>query len=102
MPAWFEWKGEELLLSLRIQPRARRDEITGPHGGVLKVRITAPPVDGKANAHLLRYLARTFDVNRAQIEMVSGQTGRDKRVRIRSPGQLPESAAIQREPKDRT
>ncbi|WP_303901604.1 DUF167 family protein [Thiohalomonas denitrificans] len=100
MPGWFEWRGEELLLSLRIQPRASRDEIAGPHGNTLKVRITAPPVDGRANAHLLKYLAKVFGVSRSQIEIVNGQTGRDKRVRIRSPSQLPESAAIQRDPSD--
>ncbi len=98
MPDWYEWRDEELFLSLRIQPRSSRDEITGPHGAALKVRITAPPVDGKANAHLIRYLAKAFGVTRAQVELISGQTGRDKRVRIRSPKRLPESADIQSEP----
>lgn len=95
MPGWFEWKGEELWLSLRIQPRASRDEITGPHGNALKVRITAPPVDGKANTHLIKYLAKAFGVSRTQVEMISGRTARDKQIRIRSPKQLPEGVAVQ-------
>lgn len=94
MAAWYRWQGEDLLLTLRIQPRASRDEIAGPYGEALKVRITAPPVDGKANAHLLRFLAEVFDVPPSSVELVSGETGRDKRVRISRPKRLPEGAGI--------
>ena len=47
--------GEDLLLDLFIQPKASRDQIMGPHGDELKVAITAPPVDGQANAHLIKF-----------------------------------------------
>ena len=77
------------MLALRIQPRASRDEIVGPHGEQLKVRITAPPVDGKANAHLTAFLAKQFRVPKSRVTLVSGDTGRDKRVRIEAPGALP-------------
>ena len=87
--AWFRWEGEELWLSLHVQPRASRDQLVGPHGDQLRVRITAPPVDGKANAHLLRYLAKAFGVPRAQVTLVSGESGRSKRVRIERPARLP-------------
>ena len=50
---WFRWESDDLLLSLRVQPRASQDEFVGPHGDHFKVRITAPPVEGKANAHLV-------------------------------------------------
>jgi len=94
LAAWYRWQGDDLLLTLRIQPRASRDEIAGPYGDSLKVRITAPPVDGKANAYLLRYLAGIFDVPLASVELLSGETGRDKRVKISRPQRLPEGAGI--------
>lgn len=89
MAQWYRREGTDLILQLRIQPRASRDEIVGPHGDALKVRITAPPVDGKANAHLLAWLADIFGVPRQQVMLVSGQSGRDKRVRISSPHRVP-------------
>jgi uncharacterized protein (TIGR00251 family) len=94
MAAWYRWQGEDLLLTLRIQPRASRDEIAGPYGEALKVRITAPPVDGKANAHLLRFLAELFGVSPSSVELISGETGRDKRVKITRPQRLPDGAEI--------
>lgn len=86
--AW-RWENGDLLLTLHVQPRASRDELAGPHGDALKVRITAPPVDGKANEHLVRFLADTFGVGRDAVELVAGATGRRKRFRIRTPGRLP-------------
>ena len=86
----YQWRDDDLILSIRLQPRASRDEIVGVHGDQLKIRITAPPVDGKANQHLLRYLAKYCQVPRASVELISGQTGRTKRVRIRHPRRLPE------------
>lgn len=91
---WYRWDGTDLVLQLHVQPRARQDEIVGPHGDRLKVRITAPPVDGKANKHLLKFLAKTFAVPSSHVQLVSGETGRDKRFRIVSPHQLPEIAGF--------
>ncbi len=85
----YRWQDDDLILSIRLQPRASRDEIVGVHGDQLKIRITAPPVDGKANLHLLRYLAKYCQVPRASVELISGQTGRTKRVRIHRPKRLP-------------
>ena len=87
---WYQWQEEDLLLTIRVQPRASRDEIVGPHDDTLKVRITAPPVDGKANAHLQRYLAKCFGVATSHVELISGESGRNKRLRIRKPVHLPE------------
>lgn len=78
----------DLLLRLRIQPRASRDELIWQDER-LRLRITAPPVDGKANAHLCAYLAKLFGVPRGQVELLSGESSRDKRVRIRQPRKLP-------------
>lgn len=85
----FHWRSGDLTLHIRLQPRASKDEIVGWHGDALKIRITAPPVDGKANKHLLAFLARQFGVPGARVVLVSGQTGRDKRVCIQSPRHIP-------------
>lgn len=88
-PAWYQWQDDDLLLSVRVQPKASRDEIIGPHENALKIRITAPPVDGKANTHLIRFLAKTFGVPKSRVEIVSGESGRLKRLRIQAPTALP-------------
>ncbi|MBI3773009.1 MAG: YggU family protein [Gammaproteobacteria bacterium] len=88
MSAW-RWQGPDLILELRVQPRASRDEISGLHGERLKVRITAPPVDGAANSHLLAFLAKVFGVAKSQVTLLAGESGREKRVRIEQPRQLP-------------
>lgn len=90
MPAWCTWQGDTLSLQLHVQPRARRDEIAGLHDQRLKIRITAPPADDRANRHLLEFLAREFDVPRTQVELLSGQRGRDKRVAVHAPRRRPE------------
>lgn len=95
MGGWYQWNGERLLLNIRVQPRASRDEIVGPLGAdSLKIRITAAPVDGKANAHLIKFLAKAFGVPKRQVELISGTSGRDKRLAISKPASLPETAQI--------
>lgn len=86
---WFQWDGEDLLLAVYIQPRASADSLDGTHGERLKIRLTAPPVDGKANSHLVRFLARHFGVPRRQVQLLSGESSRAKRIRIQRPRQLP-------------
>ncbi len=71
-----------VTLSIRIQPRASKNEIVCREGGGLKIRLTAPPVDGAANEALIRFLADTLSVPKSQVEIVSGHTSRDKIVRI--------------------
>ena len=77
---------ESITLSIRIQPRASKNEITRMENGGLKIRLTAPPVDGAANEALIRFLADTLSVTRSQVEIVSGHTSRDKIVRISGVG----------------
>ena len=86
-------EGGLLKLDLLIQPKASRDQIQGLHGDELKVAITAPPVDGQANSHLIKYLAKQFKVAKGQIQIVRGELGRHKSVTIQEPKQLPAEIA---------
>ena len=87
--SWYRWEKTDLLLQVRVQPRASRDELAGVQGDRLRIRITAAPVDGKANAHLLRFLAELFGVSKSRVILMYGETGRNKALRIRSPRHLP-------------
>ena len=71
-----------VILTLHIQPGAKKTEITGLHGEALKIRLAAPPVDGKANAALIAFLAKARGVSKSAVELVSGDTCRAKRVRV--------------------
>jgi uncharacterized protein len=85
---WYEWDDTDLVLAVYVQPGAKSDRIDGLHGERLKIRISAPPADGKANAQLIRFLARLFGVPQRQVTVVSGMTSRSKRIRIVRPAQL--------------
>ena len=86
---WYLWEGTDLVLQVRVQPRAGRDEITGVQAGRLRVRLTAPPVEGKANLQLCRLLADAFAVPPSRVSLIAGATSRDKRLRIDAPRHLP-------------
>lgn len=83
--AYFEKKNGTIILNVRVTPRASKDEIQGIVGDRLKVRIMAPPLEGKANAQLVKFLSRRLKIPRAHIEILSGESGRDKRIRISDP-----------------
>lgn len=69
-------------LTIRLSPRASRDEVVGMREGMLVVRVTAPPVDGAANEALVRLLAKLLDVARSDVTVVSGKTARTKVVEV--------------------
>ena len=69
-----------VYISLHIQPGAKREAVAGLFGTSLKIALNAPPVDGKANAALLRFLAGKLGIPKRQIELCSGASSRDKRV----------------------
>jgi len=71
-----------LVLSLHIQPGAKRTGFAGLHGEAMKIRLAAPPVDGKANAALCAFLAEFCGVAKSAVVLVSGETSRTKRVRV--------------------
>lgn len=80
--AWLRADGVHVVLSLHVQPGARKTEIAGLHGEALKIRLAAPPVDGKANECLIGFLAKTLGIAQRNIELVGGATSRAKRVRV--------------------
>jgi uncharacterized protein (TIGR00251 family) len=69
-------------LRVRVHPGARRDEITGTHDGALKISLTTPPTDGRANDALIAFLAAHLEVPRASIALLTGATSRSKTLRI--------------------
>lgn len=71
-----------LVLSLHIQPGAKKTGFAGLHGEAMKIRLAAPPVDGKANAALCAFLAEFCKVPKAAVVLISGETSRAKRVRV--------------------
>lgn len=93
---FFRWDGEDLILDCHLQPKASKDEFAGLHGERLKIRLTAPPVDGKANAHLLAFLAKAFGVAKNQVSLECGDSNRQKRLRIHAPRQLPDLPGLVR------
>jgi uncharacterized protein (TIGR00251 family) len=94
LPGPARWEGSDLILHVQLQPRASRDEFAGIHGNALKIRLTAPPVDGKANAALVAFLAEAFGVAKRQVSLVHGETGRAKQLRIREPKRFPPGLPI--------
>ena len=71
-----------LRFGIRVQPRASRDEVAGFWGGVLRVRLRAPPVDGKANEALVAFLAAELGLSRSQVRIVSGIGSRNKVIEV--------------------
>lgn len=71
---------EQVVVSVKVVPRASRSEVVGSINGSLKVRISAPPVDGAANAELIRLLARHFGVRKSSVTIISGASSRSKLI----------------------
>lgn len=78
-----------MILHCHLQPSAANDEIVGVHNNRLKIRITAPPVEGKANDHLIKWFSKLFKVPKGDIDILQGELGRQKTLRIRAPKALP-------------
>ncbi len=74
---------EGYVLPVRAQPGARRVGVQGEQAGALKIAVTAPPEDGRANQALIEVLRKSLGVKRSQVELIGGQTSRDKRFLIR-------------------
>ena len=81
-------------LSVRVHPGARNNSVTGVHADAIKIALTAPPVDGKANEALIAFLANALHLPRARVALVAGATSRAKMVRITGKGAAEVAAAL--------
>ncbi len=91
--SWWRRDGADIVLQVLVQPRASREAFGAVVGDRIKVSLTAPPVEGAANEALRAFLAKQFRVPRNRVELESGESGRRKRVRIRSVAMLPPTLA---------
>lgn len=90
-PAWRRIGADgSITLELHCQPGARRTEVVGRHGEAVKIRLAAPPVEGRANETLVAFLAAGFGVPRRNVTVLRGETGRAKTVRIAAPTMRPD------------
>lgn len=79
---WYRREGDALIVSVYAQPGARRTEIQGLHDGALKIRVAAPPMDGRANEELVRFLAEMLRVPVRDVRLISGEKSRSKRFLV--------------------
>lgn len=82
MPLEINDAPDGLIFAVFVQPRASRNEVVGLHGDAVKIRLTAPPVEGKANKMCAAFLSKALGVPKSAVEIVAGQTGRTKQVKI--------------------
>src|SRR5438105_328406 len=82
LPGFLRLQPDGLLLSVKLQPRASNNEIGPPLGNELRIKVTAPPVEARANDALVKLLAECLDCPRNQIELVRGHTSRHKLVKL--------------------
>jgi uncharacterized protein (TIGR00251 family) len=79
-----------LILTVRVQPGARQDAVMGVADGILRIRLHAPAIDGRANEALCTYLAERLGTSKSRVEIIKGQSGRLKQVRVRGARHPPE------------
>lgn len=90
--------GATLTLSLHVQPGAKRTGVAGLHGDALKLRLAAPPVEGRANDALIAWLAEVFGVPARQVRLLRGEKSREKVVEITGSGVAPETLLAETRP----
>ncbi|ACL33062.1 DUF167 family protein YggU [Glaesserella parasuis] len=83
-----------IRLRIFLQPKASRDQIVGLHDNELKIAITAPPIDGQANAHLLKYLSKLFKVPKSSIVLEKGELQRHKQIFVPEPKLIPKEIEV--------
>lgn len=91
MGAWHRTEGPAIVLTLHVQPGAKRSEVAGVHGDALKIRLAAPPIEGRANEALLRFVAEQFAVPLRNVELMRGAQSRHKMVKVTGSGVSPEA-----------
>jgi uncharacterized protein (TIGR00251 family) len=79
---WLKADAQGVRFKILVQPRASHNKIAGVHGDALKIKLTAPPVDGAANEMVIAYLAKCLGVAKSRIQIMTGQTGRRKQILV--------------------
>ena len=79
---YFKITGNDIVIKVKIVPGSPKNKIVGVYNNALKISITAPPVEGKANKKCIAYLAKYFDIAKSKIEIISGQTSKNKLIKI--------------------
>ena len=79
---WYEIKEDFVIFTIKAQPNSSKNKIAGILGDALKINIKAPAVEGAANKELIKFLSKTFKVAKSDIEFVSGETSKQKRIRL--------------------
>lgn len=82
-------KSEGIVFKIFAQPRSAKNAVAGIHGDALKIKLTAPPVDGAANEMCIKYLSKCLGVSKSSLEIMTGQTGRTKQILVRCPDEDP-------------
>ncbi len=90
MAAWYRNEGGVITLTVHVQPGAKRSEVAGLHGEALKIRLAAPPVDGRANVALLRFIAAAMEVPLRNVVLKQGEQSRHKTVQVTGSSMDPE------------
>ncbi len=75
-------ENQGLIIKIKVEPRSSRSEIVGPYGDGLKVKLTSPPVEGRANKELIEVLAKGFKIRKADVEIIAGDKSKTKTVRL--------------------
>jgi len=88
MHSFYAWDGDVLVLNILGTPSAKKDVVGKPKGNQLKISVTAAPVGGRATDYMVKWLAKEFDVNRSDIEVVFGRMNVNKQLRIKRPKKL--------------
>jgi len=91
MADWYRRRDDAITLTLHVQPGAKRSEITGLHGDSLKIRLAAPPIEGRANEALLKFIAEIFAVPLRNVKLNQGNQSRHKVVAITGSSIEPQS-----------
>jgi len=91
---WYRWQGADLVVQLQVLPRSSRDGLGDTHDNRLKVKLTAAPVDGKANQVLVAFLAKAFGLPKTRVHIDKGANSRQKTVRLERPSRLPDGLDI--------
>jgi len=89
MSEYFEWRDKVLRLKCKLQPGASANKFVGVVNQEMKIMLTSPPINGKANAHLIKFISKEFGVAKSAVSIVTGELNQHKTLEIDSPKKLP-------------